>query len=765
MPKNLIIVESPAKVKTIMKFLDKDYDVVSSYGHVRALPSKTGSVDIENDFAPLYQVLPDKKKVIAEIKKHLKGVTTIYLATDMDREGEAIAWHLYEVLGLKKKKVDIKRIAFSEITKKAVIEAIQNPRDISADLVDAQKARVVLDYLVGFNLSPFLWKKIRYGLSAGRVQSVALRLICDREQEIKAFNEQEYWTISSQLNPEKKKKDTLKANLISVAGNKLKKFDIPNKEQAETLLAELKGCAFSVAEVREKNVKRNPAPPFITSTLQQEASRKLGFRPRKTMMTAQKLYEGVNISGESIGLITYMRTDSVKLSDDATKEISELIGDKYGKDYLVKGGRHFKRKVKNAQEAHEAIRPTSALRTPDSIKKILKGDAFKLYELIWKRAVASQMANALFKNVAADILAEDKPKKKNFLLRATGSTMVFDGFLKLYIEGRDDNLEEDGLILLPQLQAGDKLDLKDIVADQHFTQPPPRYTEATLVKTLEEHGIGRPSTYANIINTLLTRKYAILEKRRFVPEDVGMIVSKLLSDHFSKYVDYGFTAQLEEELDNVATGNSEWLPLMKNFWEPFIKQIKDKEATVNKADITTESTEEICPDCGKNLLIRLGRSGKFYGCSGFPECKYTRPLNVSEADQVEPEVTDEKCEKCGEPMVIKLGRYGKFLGCSGYPKCKNIQSLVKPEKTGINCPDCEKGELTKKMSQRYKKVFYSCDSYPKCKYIVNFKPIDEKCPDCGSKFLLDRNTKTKGHFLSCPVKECKYTKSLDKDEK
>lgn len=756
MSKNLIIVESPAKIKTISKFLDNSFDIVASYGHIRALPRKNGSVDIEHDFSPLYEVLPEKKKAIAEIKKHLKGVDTIYLATDMDREGEAIAWHLSEVLELDKKKIETKRIAFNEITKKAVIEAIENPRNISIDLVNAQKARVVLDYLVGFNLSPFLWKKVRGGLSAGRVQSVALRLICVREQEILAFVEQEYWTVASELYSDDKNKTHFSATLTKIDDNKLDKLFINNKEQADALLKEIKKGDFVVTDVNHKNVKRNPSPPFITSTLQQDASRKLNFRTKKIMMVAQHLYEGVDIDGTSTALITYMRTDSVRLSDDAKKNILQTIEKNYGDKYVAKGGRDFKGKVKNAQEAHEAIRPIDAGRTPASLKKYLKPDEFKLYELIWKRAVASQMAQAEFKNVSADILNSTE-KGAKYIFHATGSTITFDGFLRVYEDDRD----ADALVLLPELKNGQKLDLKDLKADQHFTQPPPRYTEASLVKTLEENGIGRPSTYASIISTLIDKKYVRLETKKFYPEDVGVVVSKLLSEHFTKYVDYHFTAELEEELDSIAKGEKEWLPLIKTFWNPFISQIKEKETEIKRSDVTSEATEEVCPECSNKLLIRLGKSGKFYGCSNFPECRYTRPLADSPDSAAETHETNEVCPNCGKPMVIKAGKFGKFLGCSGYPACKTIQPLVKPEKTGVKCPECGKGEILKKVSKRFKKVFYSCDNYPKCKYILNNKPIPEKCPKCGGEFLVEKFTKKDGKFLACPKTDCDYTGESD----
>ncbi|HEY5975311.1 MAG TPA: type I DNA topoisomerase, partial [Geobacteraceae bacterium] len=548
MPTHLVIVESPAKAKTIEKFLGADYRVLASFGHVRALPSKQGSVDVAHDFTPKYQVLPESKKHIDAIKKELKGADSLLLATDPDREGEAISWHLLAALGLDNPKVTlpIRRVVFHEITKDAIVHAVENPRDISQELVDAQQARSILDYLVGFNLSPFLWKKIRYGLSAGRVQSVALRLICEREKEIKAFQTQEYWSIGAELATGKGQKFT--ANLVEAAGKKLDKFDIPAEEAATTLVKALEKGAYTVDKVTRSERKRTPAPPFTTSTLQQEAARKLGFSAKKTMSTAQKLYEGINIAEGAVGLITYMRTDSVVLSNQALEEAKEVIGALYGKEYTLAKPRFFKNKAKNAQEAHEAVRPTSIARTPAELKKYLTSDQFKLYDLIWKRTVACQMAEALLDQTSVDIGAGP-----GYRFRAAGTVIRFPGFMKLYIEGVDDqNEEKEGT--LPALSEGERLDLLKLLPEQHFTQPPPRYTEASLVKTLEEYGIGRPSTYASIMNTLVERKYARLDSKRFFPEDVGMVVSDLLVNHFSQYVDYNFTANLEEELDQVSRG-------------------------------------------------------------------------------------------------------------------------------------------------------------------------------------------------------------------
>ncbi|MEA5114299.1 MAG: type I DNA topoisomerase [Geobacteraceae bacterium] len=748
MSQNLVIVESPAKARTIENFLGKEYKVLASYGHVRALPSKQGSVDVENDFEPKYAVLPESKKHLSVIKQELKHTSTLLLATDPDREGEAISWHLLAALGLDagKSRLEIKRVVFHEITKDAIIHAVKHPRDISLQLVDAQQARSILDYLVGFNLSPFLWNKIRYGLSAGRVQSVALRLICEREKEIAAFTEREYWTISASLKTRTDQCQGFKANLIELGSKKLGKFDIPDKAAAEAAREQLLQEACQIAKVSRTEKKRYPSPPFTTSTLQQEAARKLGFSAKKTMSTAQKLYEGIDLGGEgTIGLITYMRTDSVNLSSQALKEAQSLVSEMFGQEYALAKPRHFKNKAKNAQEAHEAIRPTYLSKTPAEMKKHLTPDQFKLYELIWKRTMASQMAEALLDLTSVDISAG-----KGNTFRATGSVIRFPGFMKLYIEGIDDgNEEKEGM--LPPLEEGEFLDLAEIVPEQHFTQPPPRYTEATLVKTLEEYGIGRPSTYASILNTLLERKYAVLEKKRFIPEDTGMVVNDLLTDDFPKYVDYNFTAGLEEELDQVSRGEKEWKQLLRDFWGPFSSLLGQKLKEPRKV----KQIGENCPECGQPLVEKLGKRGKFIACSGYQQgCRYTRAIEKGEPkEKSEPVFSEEKCEKCGSPMLIKEGRYGKYLACSSYPECKNIQPLVKPRGTGITCPECGKGELIEKKS-RYGKMFYSCNRYPDCKFALWDPPVAQACPSCGFPLLVQKVYKRQGAFLKCP--KCDY---------
>ncbi|HEX9777636.1 MAG TPA: type I DNA topoisomerase [Geopsychrobacteraceae bacterium] len=759
MAQSLVIVESPAKAKTIEKFLGKGYKVLASYGHVRALPSKQGSVDIEHDFLPKYHVLPESQKHIDLLKKELAKSDELILATDLDREGEAIAWHLLEALGVDEfaDKPRVKRVTFHEITKPAIDAAMASPRRIARDLVDAQQARSVLDYLVGFNLSPFLWKKIRYGLSAGRVQSVALRLICDRENDIEAFEPREYWTIEALLSNAAQAR--FSAKLHSRDGKKLDKFALGNQQQADEVMTDLQHAAFRIEKLEKKERKRNPAAPFTTSTLQQEASRKLGFSARKTMSTAQKLYEGIDIGEGSHGLITYMRTDSVALSELATGEAREVICQLYGKEYALSKPRIFRSKSKNAQEAHEAVRPTSIAHTPDQIKQYLTSDQFRLYQLIWKRTVASQMAQAIFDATSIDISAGDR-----YGFRASGQVIRFPGFMALYIEGTDnaDDEEKDGL--LPALETGETLNREQLTPEQHFTQPPPRFTEASLVKTLEEYGIGRPSTYASIMNTLVTRKYVRLEKRTFFPEDTGRVVSKLLVDHFSQYVDYDFTAELEEDLDAISRGEKTWVPAVRQFWEPFIALLQQKDKEVSKADVTTEQTDKICPDCGKQLVIKLGRAGRFLACSGFPDCRHTEPLSSDGSEAEEPVMSDEKCDKCGAGMLIKTGRYGKFLACSAYPECRNIQPLEKPKSLDIACPQCKEGEMMEKKS-RYGKIFYSCNRYPKCKYALWNPPKAEACPKCSWPLTEIKTTKRWGTVQRCPQEECDWEKELIPPEK
>jgi DNA topoisomerase-1 len=765
---NLVVVESPAKAKTIKKYLGPDFEVVASYGHVRDLVPKEGAVDTEHGFEMKYQIIDRNEKHVQAISKLLKKSDALYLATDPDREGEAISWHLYELLAKRKQIGDrpVYRVVFNEITKRAVQDAVAHPRELSLDLVNAQQARRALDYLVGFNLSPLLWKKVRRGLSAGRVQSPALRLIVERELEIEAFERREYWSIEAdaKADAESERGDAGKpfaAKLIEFEGDKVEQFSITDEARAhavEQALHTAAGGKLIVERVERKQRKRNPAPPFITSTLQQEAARKLGFTAQRTMRTAQQLYEGVDIGGGAVGLITYMRTDSVNLAQEALAELRDVIGERYGADHLPPQARLFKTKAKNAQEAHEAIRPTSIRYVPAEIRAHLTQDQFRLYELIWKRTIACQMTQALINQVAVDLGAGPGNR-----FRATGSTVAEPGFMRVYLEGRDDvtGADDDEERMLPQLEEGQQVDLIAIRPEQHFTEPPPRYSEASLVKALEEFGIGRPSTYASIISTLQDREYVVLDKKRFMPTDVGRVVNKFLTEHFTSYVDYDFTARLEDELDAVSRGEEDWIPLLEQFWRPFKDRIDHTEENVQRSDVTQEIIDEQCPKCGGQLSKRLGRNGLFIGCTNYPECDYTRDLNADKAEADEPEiVADRSCPECGSALAVKRGRYGKFIGCTAYPKCKYIEPLEKPEDTGVRCPQCSKGTLQKKKSRRGK-IFYSCSTYPKCDYAVWNEPLDEPCPNCGWPVLTLKVTKSKGAQKVCPQKDCGYTAAAE----
>jgi len=760
--KNLVIVESPAKAKTIEKYLGKDYEVLASYGHVRDLIPKEGAVDPANDFSMKYQTIERNDKHVKAIVSKLKNADNLMLATDPDREGEAISWHLLELLKNRKKLKDkgIYRVVFNEITKKAVKHAVDNPREISMDLVNAQQARRALDYLVGFNLSPLLWKKIRRGLSAGRVQSPALRMIVEREEEIEAFKPREYWTIKAQS---KKDKQEFAAKLTRFGGEKIEQFSITDESRASEVEQALLGAAnglLDVIKVSKKQRKRNPAPPFTTSTLQQEAARKLGFTAQRTMRIAQQLYEGIEIGDGNTGLITYMRTDSVNLSDEAVSELRDFIAKKYGKDQLPDAVRTFKTKSKNAQEAHEAIRPTSAAREPVKIAQFLNKDQQKLYDLIWKRTVACQMIHATMHTVAADLAAGTEDN----IFRANGSTIANPGFIQVYQEGRDDVKPDDDKDekMLPELVEGEKIDLVAVLPEQHFTEPPPRYSEASLVKALEEHGIGRPSTYASIISTLQDRDYVELEQKRFYPTDVGRIVNKFLTNYFTKYVDYDFTANLEDELDAVSRGEEEWIPLLRNFWQPFKDQIDHTQENVQRSDVTQEKIDEKCPKCEGQLSIRLGRNGRFIGCTNYPECDYTRNLN-DDGSSNEPEQVGRDCPKCGKPLIFKQGRYGKFIGCSGYPDCKHIEPLEKPTDTGVTCPKCNEGTIMKRKSRRGK-IFYSCSGYPKCDYAIWNEPVAEPCPSCAWPILTIKTTKRRGTEKVCPQQDCSFAEPYEVPE-
>ncbi len=766
MGKNLVIVESPAKCKTLKKYLGKEFEVLASYGHVRDLVPKEGAVDPDDDFAMRYEVIERNEKHVNAIAKAARKADALFLATDPDREGEAISWHLFQLLqdkGVLKDK-PVQRVVFHEITKRAIDEAMAHPRELSQELVDAQQARRALDYLVGFNLSPLLWRKIRRGLSAGRVQSPALRMIVEREEAIEAFVAREYWTLDADLD---KAGQGFSARLTHLDGIKLDQFDLHDEAgstRATEAIAAAADGRLTVEKVERKQRKRNPAPPFITSTLQQEAARKLRFTTQRTMRTAQQLYEGVDIGhGEQVGLITYMRTDSVNLAGEALDDLRALIAERYGADQLPNSPRQFKTKSKNAQEAHEAIRPTTAAHTPEALKAHLSSDQLKLYELIWKRAVACQMNHATINTVAIDLTAGTGDR-----FRATGSTVVDPGFMAVYLEGVDDSKEDGDEKMLPPLEEGEVLELKALRPEQHFTEPPPRFSEASLVKALEEHGIGRPSTYASIIKTLQDREYVVLDKRRFMPTDVGRVVSRFLTRHFTRYVDYGFTARLEDELDAVSRGEEDWRPLLREFWSPFHELIDDKDRSVTRDEVTSEPLDELCPEpgCGRPLAIRLGKRGRFIGCTGFfdkeNKCSYTRDLGDG-GPAAEPEkVEGRQCPKCGGDLMVRNGRYGKFAGCANYPECRHIEPLERPVDTGVACPQCGKGTLMARKSRKGK-PFYSCSTYPKCDYAVWNPPLAEPCPTCAWPILTLKTTKSRGTERVCPQRECSYSEAVPEE--
>lgn len=754
MSKHLVIVESPAKAKTIQKYLGHDYDVLASYGHVRDLPARKGSVNPEKHFAMTYAPIEKNARHIESIAKALKNSDSLFLATDPDREGEAISWHIFELMNEKKLLKDkaVHRIFFNEITKTAIQEAIKHPRTISMEMVNAQQARRALDYLVGFNLSPLLWKKIRRGLSAGRVQSPALRLIVEREEEIERFVSQEYWKILAEC---QQNQTAFEARLTHYQHQKLQQFTLTEGDKAHEIKNELLQKAqgvLSVVQIEKKQRKRKPSPPFITSTLQQEAARKLGFTSRKTMMVAQQLYEGIDIGTGTVGLITYMRTDSVHLSSEAIQDIREYITGRYGSNYCPDAPRFYKTKSKNAQEAHEAIRPTSIQRAPDQLQSSLTNDQYKLYHLIWKRTLASQMTDAIIDTVAVDLSCGE-----GHLFRANGSTVVFSGFLCVYEEGRDDQKDEENeQHMLPAMAIGDNIPLLDLKANQHFTEPPPRYSEATLVKALEEYDIGRPSTYASIIHTLQQREYVVVDKKRFLPTDVGRIVNRFLTNFFTRYVDYTFTAGLEDTLDAIARGEKEWIPVLEEFWQPFVHQIQHIDDQVQRKDVTSELLEEKCPKCEKPLSIRLGKRGRFIGCTGYPECDYTQDLSHPDSEKNEPETVEGRnCPLCTNPLHIKKGRYGKFIGCSNYPQCKHMEPLEKPADTGVLCPKCNQAKILQRKSRKGK-IFYSCGNYPKCDYALWNEPINKPCPQCAWPILTLKENKRSGRQILCPHEGCGY---------
>lgn len=740
----LVIVESPTKAKTISKFLGKTFTVKSSYGHIRDLPTKKMGIDIEHDFEPTYEIPAKSAERVADLKELAKKADEVILATDEDREGEAISWHLISAL-----KLDLnsaKRIVFHEITKNAIEKALENPRKLDLNLVDAQQARRVLDRLVGFELSPFLWTKIRRGLSAGRVQSVALRLIAEREREIEKFKTENFWTIAGKM---KKQGDgnTFDSNLIEKNGEKIeqtitlklfsgdyktKKTIIADQKTADAILADLKNSTYKVADVVKKETLRTPPPPFTTSTLQQAAINSLGFSSKQTMMIAQKLYEE--------GLITYMRTDSTNLSMESMLSAQKVIASLFGKNYTLESPRFYKTKSKGAQEAHEAIRPAYPDKNPDDLKSKLDNNQYRLYRLIWNRTLACQMQPAKFNSVKVDIAAAAKENK--YLLRANGSTLLFDGYLKVYGE---DAISEN---ILPPLQAGDALDLVEAFSAAKSTTPPPRYSEAALVKVMEEYGIGRPSTYAPTISTIIERKYVDKnEEKKLFPLEIGLLVNDLLVEHFPKIVDIKFTANIEEDFDEIAEGKRAWVPVIREFYQPFHKNLETKTKEVKKEDLQ-EKLDRQCPDCGGDLVMKFGRFGKFIACSNYPECKHTEKTDAEK--KVDAEHSNEVCDICGAPMVVKRGKFGSFLGCSNYPECKGIKRIEK--KTGIKCPKCHIGDIVERKSKKGR-LFFGCNTYPKCDFAIWNKPTGETCPDCGSLLMFAAKGKVK-----CSKKECRFEK-------
>lgn len=751
MKKNLIIVESPTKAKTISRFLGKDFVIEASYGHLRDLPKSKMGIDIEHDFQPQYIIARDNQKTVTKLKKLALATPTIYFATDEDREGEAISWHLLEAFKTTnknaKEKIDgdaidkkSQRIVFHEITEEAIKEALKNPRQLNMDLVNAQQARRVLDRLVGYELSPFLWKKVAKGLSAGRVQSVALRLVVEREREIEKFKPQEYWSIEAIFHKAKGSDLAIQTKLVKIDGKSLDKFALADKDAADKIIKELGKTTFHVAEVQKKQTKKSPLPPFTTSTLQQESNRKLGYSARQTMVLAQQLYEGVALGDKGqVGLITYMRTDSLNLADKFLNESKAWLAKEFGNDFTIPEPRRFKAKSKLAQEAHEAIRPTEVINTPDSIKQYLDPRQLKLYELIWQRAVASQMPEAVMDSISVDI--NDTPNKHTF--RANGSTIKFEGYLKVY-----RNISETEL---PPLEKDESVIADKVEPMQHFTEPPARYSEAGLVKALEEYDIGRPSTYAPTIGTIVERGYVEKENKRLKPTEIGFLVTDVLVEHFPVIMDYKFTAHMEDDLDEVANGKKEWVPVIREFYGPFKENLMKKHEEVDKKALTEQATDHICEKCGKPMIIKIGRFGKFLACSGYPECKNTKPLD-REGKIVEqsPETTEQKCDKCGKPMVLKHGRFGPFMACSGYPECKNIKSIE--QKTGVTCPQCGQGDIVAKRSKQGR-TFYACNRYPDCKFALWSKPTGEKCPTCGSLLVF-----AAGGKVRCSNKECKFEK-------
>lgn len=750
MKANLVIVESPSKAKTIEKYLGKEYVVRASVGHIKDLPTKRLGVAVEQDFAPEYEVIKGKKKVIDELKKIAREAESVYLAPDPDREGEAIAWHVAEELQLLKNPPKIHRVLFNEITKKAIVEAMQHPTVLDRNMFEAQQARRILDRLVGYQISPLLWDKVRRGLSAGRVQSVAVRLVCEREAEIAQFKSEEYWSIRVLLEGSKAPSFWAKFHKSHD-----KKVDVKNAAEAQGIVQDLSSQAHVLTRIERKEQRRHPSPPFITSKLQQEASRKLGFTAKKTMMIAQKLYEGKELGNETVGLITYMRTDSTRIAPSAIQEVRAYIETQFGKEYLPEKPNFYKSK-KGAQDAHEAIRPTSMQYEPGTIKDYLSRDEFRLYELIWKRFVASQMSSAIFDRTTFIIMCGHHE------LRATGSVMRFRGFIAVYLEGVDEmpnqEDEEGEGNILPDLNENETLKAHEFLPEQHFTQPPPRYSEATLVKELEEKGIGRPSTYASILSVIQDKEYVKKnDQKKFYPTDLGKIINELLVHNFPNIIDVGFTAKMEEELDEVEEGKIPWVRALHDFYGPFAKTLAQAKVAMRDVKRQEIETEIICEKCQLKMIIKFGRHGEFLACKGYPECTNTKEFMRKDTGQIvirEEEKTEQNCDKCGSPMVVKRGRFGRFIACSTYPGCKN----TKPFTIGVNCPECA-SPLAEKQSKRGK-IFYGCTGYPKCSFASWDQPVNEPCPQCGAKILVLKVGKQTGGQVKCISKGCGYHREV-----
>jgi DNA topoisomerase-1 len=763
--KNLVIVESPAKARTLERYLGTDFQVRASVGHIVDLPKSKLGVDIKKNFAPDFHIIQGKKKVVETLRKAAKGKEAIYLASDPDREGEAIAWHIADQLGTNHKRIH--RVLINEITRRAVQEAIANPQELDRDKFEAQVARRILDRLVGYQISPLLWNKVRRGLSAGRVQSVAVRLVCEREKEIRAFESQEYWSLTALL--EGRIPPSFKARLAEWQGQKIdKKFRLGDEAAVQEILRSLAGASWVIGDVEKKERRRYPTPPFVTSKLQQEAARKLGFQPKRTMQLAQQLYEGVELGDEgSVGLITYMRTDSTRVSADALSGVRQFIEGQYGKNYLPHKANTYRSK-KGIQDAHEAIRPTSMEYTPERVRRFLRRDAFQLYALIWDRFVASQMVPAVFDQTAFEIPV------RSAVFRATGQQIKFDGFMKVYTEGRDERASRangeddqgdeeesrDNEGMLPDLAKGESLKLLSLDPKQHFTQPPPRYTQASLIKELDEKGIGRPSTYATIISNILDRDYVVQDERRsLAPTELGFLVTDLLVESFPDILNVEFTAAMENQLDKIEDGKEDWTKAMKRFYRSFARDLKKAASEMRDVKRQEVPTDIACDKCGAMMVVKWGRNGEFLACPRYPECKNTKNFMRNEQGkiQIAEEIEiHEICEACSRPMQLRWGKYGKFLGCSGYPECTNIRPLEKPVDLGLKCPECREGNLQERKSRRGK-IFYGCDRYPECKFASWNRPVAGPCPECGEPILVEKVTKRSGHTRYCRKEECDYS--------